>query len=276
MAPAPFDTPEFQFYNYTNPVGARTNELQQAGDMLYLQRIAQNLTFGPTEAGGVGHLDAGNVVMAGHSQGALTLPLTLAVDPSVKGGFLSSGGADLYHSIVHRADVRGLVDGILGAQPGEIDIFHPYPQILQTFAEPGDAANYAAAVDTNLAIYAGLRDGCSPIEVSVTLAEALGVPIAHPVTRRPVFGAPFPVAGIGSPLEPDVVDAPISGNLPGGRTGVMIEVDDGHFGASDYPAIGRSFVDSLLTTGTPTVNPGATPPHDPGTECVRFDAPPTP
>jgi hypothetical protein len=272
VAPAPFDTPEFQFYNYTNPVGARTNELQQAGDMIYLQRIAQGLAFGPTEAGGVGHLDASKVVMAGHSQGALTLPLTLAFDPGVKGAFLSSGGADLYHSIVHRGDVRQLVDGILGSQPGELDIFHPYPQILQTFAEPGDAANYAAHVDTNVAIYAGLRDGCSPIEVSVTLAQAMGVPIAHPVTRQPVFGLSLSSTS----LEPGLVVPPVSGNLPSGKTGVMVEVDDGHFGARDYPAIGRSFVDSLVATGVATVDPGATPPHDPGTGCVRFDAPPTP
>ena len=96
--------------------------------------------------------------MAGHSQGALTLPLTLAVDHGVQGAFLSSGGAGLYHSIVHRNDVRTLVDGLLGTGPsGELDIFHPYPQILQTFAEPGDSANYAADVDTNLVVYAGLR-----------------------------------------------------------------------------------------------------------------------
>jgi hypothetical protein len=242
-APAPFNTPDFQFFNELNPVAARTNELQQAADVLYLQRIAQDLVVGAAESGGVGHFDASKVVLVGHSQGAVTLPLTLAFDPAVRGAFLSSGGAGLYHSIVHRNDVHALVTGILGIQAAELDIFHPIAQLLQTFAEEGDAANYGGAVHTNVVLYGGLRDGCSAIEVSVHLATTMGLPITHPVTRMPLF----PAAGSASvtKFEPPVLATPVSGNLPGGRTGALVEVDDGHFGASDYPAIGRSFVDSI-------------------------------
>lgn len=279
VAAPPFNTPDFQFFNYSNPLAARTNQLQQAADMLYLKRIAQNLSLAPGEAGSdVTHLDGSTVVMAGHSQGAGTLPLTLAVDPTVRGGFLSAAGGGLYHSIIHRADVRGLVDAILGTGPGELDIFHPYPQILQTFAEAGDATNYAASIQSHIVLYGGLRDGCTSIEVAVHLAEALGIPVVNPQTRHPLFGPPLPpaLAGYTSPFEPVVVTAPVSANLPGGRTGVMVEVDSGHFGASTYPAIGRSFVDSIVTSGTPTVAPGLTPPAPPGTQCPRFDPPPTP
>jgi hypothetical protein len=277
-APAPFNTSEYQFYNYLNPLGGRTNQLQQAADTLYLKRIAQHLTFAPGEAGGgVGHLDASRVVMAGHSQGAGSLPLTLAYDDTVDGAFLSAGGAGLYHSIVHRGDVRALVDGILAAQPGELDIFHPYPQILQTFAEIGDSANYAGSVETDISLYAGLRDGCSAIEVSLHLAEAMGIPTANPVSRVPLFGpdALAAIDGYVSPFEPDTTSLPVSGNLPGGRTAVMVVVDSGHFGASNYPAIGRTFIDSIAAGGPVTVNPGATPPVAPGSQCPRFDPIPT-
>jgi hypothetical protein len=279
VAAAPFNTPDFQFYNYLNPLAARTNQLQQAADMLYLKRVAQNLALAPGEAGGgVTHLDAATVVMAGHSQGSGSLPLTLAVDPTVQGAFLSAAGGGLYHSIIHRADVRALVDAILGTGPGELDIFHPYPQLLQTFAEAGDATNYASAIQSDLVLYAGLRDGCTSIEVAVQLAEALGIPVVTPQTRSPLFGPPLPpwLTSYGSPFEPGVVDAPVTANLPGGRTGVMVEVDSGHFGALTYPSIGRSFVDSLVTTGTATVAPGPTPPSPPGSQCPRFDPPPAP
>lgn len=280
VAAAPFNTPDFQFFNYLNPLAARTNQLQQAADMLYLKRVAQNLALAPGEAGNVGvtTFDASKVVMAGHSQGAGTLPLTLAVDPTVQGGFLSAAGGGLYHSIIHRADVRTLVDGILGTGPGELDIFHPYPQLLQTFAEVGDSTNYASMIQPDLVLYAGLRDGCTSIEVATQLAEALDIPIVNPQARNPLFGPPLPavVVGYTSPFEPAVVTAPVTANRPGGRTAVMVEVDSGHFGASTYPAIGRSFIDSIAFTGTATVNPGPTPAAPPGSQCPRFDSPPTP
>jgi hypothetical protein len=279
VAPAPFNTPELQFFNYLNPLAGRTNLLQQAADTLYLKRVAQNFALEPGEAGGgVTTFDADTVVMAGHSQGSSSLPLTLAVDPTVDGAFLSAGGAGLYHSIVHRGDVRALVDALLGASPGELDMFHPYPQVLQTFAETGDAANYGAAIQTDVALYAGLRDGCSSIEVSRHLAQAMGIPVVNQLTRAPLFGWELlaQVPGYNSPFEPDTTSVPVSGNLPGGRTGVMIEVDAGHFGASSYPAIGRSFVDSIAAGGPVVVNPGATPPVAPGTSCPRFDPVPTP
>src|SRR6202008_545956 len=123
----------------------------------------------PGEAGGGvdGRFDTSTVVVGGHSQGAGTVPLTLAVAPAqVRGGVRSGAGAGLYHSIVHRGDVRALVDGLLGAAPGEIDMFHPYAHVLQTFAEVGDPANYASAVTADVVLTAGLRDGCTSIETA--------------------------------------------------------------------------------------------------------------
>lgn len=277
-APAPFNTSEYQFFNYLNPLAGRTNLLQQAADVLYLKRIAQNLQLAPGEAGGLAtNLDAETVVMAGHSQGSSSLPLTLAVDPEVDGAFLSAGGGGLYHSIVHRADVRALVDGLLGAAPGELDAFHPYPQILQTFAEAGDATNYASAITTDVVLYAGLRDGCTSIETAVTLAESMDIPVLTPSYRSPLFGPVLPIQ-LGSEFEPETVNAPVSQNLAGGtRTGAMVVVDAGHFGASNYPAIGRNFIDTLASTGVPTIDPGSTPAVAPGTsQCVRYDPAPTP
>lgn len=279
--PPPFDTPDFQFYNHLNPLAARTNQLQQAADTLYLERLTHAFALSPGEAalGVDGRFDTSTVVVGGHSQGAGTVPHTLAVaPPNVRGGFMSAAGAGLYHSIVHRGDIRALVDGLLGAQPGEIDMFHPYPHVLQTFAEVADPANYASAITADVVAYAGLQDGCTSIETTTHLARALGVPIANPQARRPLFGPPglAHIPGYVSPFEPAIVTTPVSENLPGGRTGVTVEVDTGHFGARAYPSIGRSFVDSIAAGGPVVVDPGPTPPVAPGTQCPRFDPPPLP
>jgi hypothetical protein len=282
-APPPFDTSDYLFFNHLNPLAARTNQLQQAADVLYLERLTHAFatTPGETALGVDGRFDTSTVVMGGHSQGAGTLPMTLAVAPSnVKGGFLSSAGAGLYHSVVHRGDVRALVDGLLGTAPGELDMFHPYPQVLQIFAEQGDPANYAADIQTDLVLYSGLRDGCTSIETATHLAEALDVPIANPQARRPLFGpaALAQVPGYVSPFEPSVATTPVSQNLDGGRTGAVVQVDSGHFGARTYPAIGRSFIDSIAAGGPTVIDPGPTPPAAPGAQCPRptFDPPPVP
>jgi|SRR5215813_108702 len=95
----------------------------------------------------------------------------------------------------------------------------------------------------------GTQDGCSPLEVVEHLATALGVQIANPLFD-PLFGT--------AALEPTTTTLPVSGNLAGGRTGVIIQLDTGHFGASTNPQIGRTFVESMATGARrPTVNPGA-------------------
>ncbi|MCC5950820.1 MAG: hypothetical protein JJU45_01875 [Acidimicrobiia bacterium] len=278
--PVPFNTSDFQFFNYGNPLAARTNAMQQAADVLYIERLLHGFEVAPDEAGGGidGRFDLATVVFGGHSQGATTLPLTLAYAPgNVQGAYLSASGAGLYHSIVYRADVRSLVENLIGAEPGELDVYHPYPQLLQTFAEPAEPANYAAAITTDVVMYGGLRDGCTAIEVSTHLATALGIPIANPQTRQPLYGPlVLAQADYDSPFEPSNVVTPVSQNLPGGRTGVVVQVDSGHFGARTYPAIGRSFVDSIAAGGPSVVDPGPTPPEPPGGQCPRFGAPPIP
>ena len=278
-APPPFDDPGFQFFNYANPLGARNNQIQQAADMLYLQRAAATLTLESGEAGGGvdGRLDTGTVVMAGHSQGATTLPLTLASTDQVSGAFLSASGGGLAHSVVHRGDVRDLLEGLLGIGPDELDLFHPYPQLLQTFAEIGDPTNFADRVTADVVMYAGLRDGCTAIEVSTQLATALDVPVVNPLARSPLFGLDvsehFPDHR--SVFEPPVATAPVSENLAHGRTGAVVQVDTGHFGATRYPDIGRVFVDSIAAGGPTVIDPGDTPPIDPGTSCPRHTPVPT-
>ena len=260
----PFDQSEFLFFNYFNALAGRTNQLQQAADMMYLRRVVEGLQLSAAETGNANPVPTDDSIemIAGHSQGALTVPHILAADSAFDAGFISAGGGGLYQTILHRGDVRSLLITVIGTGSNELDMFHPLVHVLQTFAEVGDAANYAPHVQTaHVLSTSGLIDGCSPVEVASILGTALGLEVANPLFF-PVFGS--------TTLEPPITTLPVTGNLPGGRTGVTVQLDTGHFGTVTNPTLGRSFADSLATGGTPTVNPN--PLLSDTTEgCPRFD-----
>jgi hypothetical protein len=238
------------FFNFINPVAGKTNQLQQSADMLWLRRAMAGFNFPITAAGPPPAIDRSTVVVAGHSQGAVPLPIMVASDPTIRAAYISAGGGGLYHTVVNRGDVAPTMEKLLPVQRGEVDQFHPLAHVLQTFAEVGDAANYASRITrADILLYGGLTDGCAPIEGSVHLATALGAAVTNPVTRRPLFGA----AG----FEPPVLPLPVSANLPGGRTGVLVELDRGHLGSFEVPAIGHSFVTSIAAGGPARVDPGS-------------------
>ena len=260
----PYDSPEGLFFNYLNPVAGRTNQLQQAADMLYLRRIVQGLTLSAAETGQAEPVDTDDsiVVIAGHSQGSVTLPQAIAVDPSFTAGFISSGGGALYLTILHRGDVRPMIEQILGTASGELDMFHPALHAVQTLAETGDAANYGPLVHTAHVLATGGRiDGCSPLEVVSVIGAAMGLQTVNPID--------YPMFGVAS-LEPPLTLLPAHANLPDGRTGVTVRLDTGHFGSITNPFLGRSFVESAAAGGVPEVAAGDLQ-SDQWPGCVRFD-----
>ncbi len=271
---APFNTSEFQFFNYGNPLAARTNSMQQAADVLYLERLVRSFGFDAGEAGGGvdGRLDTSTVVLGGHSQGATTLPLTLAYAPDeVQGGFLSASGA--WPLPLDRAPRRraALVDGLLGAQPGELDIFHPIPQILQTFADSADPPKLRRPPSRPTSRSTpGSATAARRFEVSTHLATALGVPIANPLTRAPLYGPDQLVAaGYRSPYESrrdhraGLAEPAGRPHRRGGARGQR------PLRGADLPG-DRPLVRGLhRRRRAHGVAPGATPPEDPGTSCPR-------
>lgn len=262
--PFPYSESEFVFFNYFNALAARTNQLQQTGDLMYLRRIAEGIVLSAAETGNPAPVqtDDSIEVVAGHSQGALTVPHVLAVDPSFDAGFSSEGGGGLYQTILHRSDVRLPLTAVIGSGAAELDMFHPLVHAVQTFAEVGDAANYGRfARNAHIVSTSGLIDGCSPVEAISIIGTALGLEIANPL-YYPVYGT--------AALETPVATLPVMGNLADGRTGITVQMNGGHYIASSNPALGRSFVESLAEGGVPMVDPGVlVSDDDPG--CPRFD-----
>jgi hypothetical protein len=246
--PPPFNDSEFLFFNYFNALAGRTNQLQQAADMMYLRRVVEGIQLSAAETGNASPVPTDDSIemIAGHSQGALTVPHILAVDTAFDAGFISAGGGGLYETILHRGDVRSLLAVVIGPASNELDMFHPLLHALQTFAEVGDAANYAQHVQTaHVLSTSGLLDGCSPVEVGSILGTAMGLEVANPL-YHPMFGS--------ATLEPPTTTLPAAGNLAGGRTGITVQLNTGHFGSVTNPGLGRSFADSLATGAIPTVN----------------------
>jgi hypothetical protein len=261
----PGQDPGTLFFNYLNSLAGRTNQLQQAADMIYLRRVVEGVVLSAAETDTAGPVDTDDdiAVIAGHSQGALTIPQVLAVDPAFDGGFISSGGGGLYQTVVHRGDTHATIDGLLGTAPGEIDQFHPFVHAIQTLAEVGDAANYARLVTSAHVLSIGGRlDGCSPLEVVTILGTGLGAEVANPL-YHPFFGA--------ASLEPASTTLPAMGNLPDGRTVVTVQLATGHFGASTNPGLGFSFVTSLSTGAVPEIDPGGPLLPDFVAGCPRYD-----
>jgi len=262
--PTPYNQSEFLFFNYFNPMAARTNQLQQVGDMMYLRRVVEGIQLSAAETGNAAPVqtDDSIEVAAGHSQGALTLPQLLAVDPNFDGGFLSAGGGGLYQTILHRSDVRLPLTAVIGPGAFEMDQFHPLVHAVQTFAEIGDAANYAPfATNAHIVSTSGLIDGCSPVEAISIIGTAMGLDVANPL-YYPVFGSAL--------LETPTTSLPAMANLMDGRTGVTVQLDGGHFSATTNPTLGRSFADSLAGGGVPEVDPDPLLSNTvPG--CARYD-----
>ncbi|MFN8105451.1 MAG: hypothetical protein U0U69_13410 [Acidimicrobiia bacterium] len=265
---AGFDLTELAFYNFFNPVAGRDNQLQQAADASFLRRLASVFTATVDSGGGVPvtlTTDPGRVMYSGHSQGSTSVAPALAVDPGFSAAFLSSAGAGLYHAIIHRGDIRPLVDALLFTNRTELSEAHPIVQVLQTLAEGGDSANYASAILTpNVLMTNGMDDGCQPREAAFHLATAAGFDVATPVLK--------PVPGIEDLLGRAPLDRPISGNLGDGRTGAIVEIEGGHFVSRTNPELVRGWVDSWAATGHAVVDAGTLVPNPLKGGCpYRFD-----
>jgi hypothetical protein len=254
VAAAPFNTSEFQFYNYLNPLAARTNLLQQAADVLYLQRLAAAIALAPGEAGGnvVSGFDAGTVVLAGHSQGSSTLPLTLSVDPGVKGAFLSAAGGGLYTG---RAPSRCEPRRRLVVAPGRrADIYHPYAQILRPSPNPGcHQPRPRRCTPTCRVRWSAMA---APDRDQRTWRRTRHPDRQPPERRLLAARCPPPfTAYLGAP-SPTPPPCPCQ---PARRAHRCHGRGRPATSASDYPAICRSFVDSTRR-GPIEVDPGVTPP----------------
>ena len=208
-------------------------------------------------------LDPHRLMYLGVSLGGIMGPELLALAPDIKLAVLVVPGGKV-SSIIQDGQMFSVIIDLMkprGTTDGDVARFFP---ILQTLIDRGDSASWAPALlGTPPAGFPGaaphvlmgmvIDDDTVPNTSNRTLARALGIPQVPPVLQP--IGV-VPVTGT----------APISANLPDGRTAGVLQFDHIVQNGMSVPAthsnIGDSdvgveawmdFIDGYLKTGTPVI-----------------------
>ena len=257
----PGGDPEIDFFNFQNPDAGRNNAIQGAADDFSVVRLLHGLTIDEADpTPHTIHLDTSKLSFFGHSQGGLTGPPFLAVEPEVRGAVLSGAGGLLYFALLNKTkpvDITALVGTIILDNP--LDEWNPVLALLQTWVERSDTINYGPLLVREppdglppMDVYQsmGFTDHYTPLPDIEALAVAIGGNQVAP-TLAPIPGLTL--------RDRPVLDAPVTGNLAG-RTAVLVQyqatISDGHFVVFDTPAGRRQsaeFLGSYTRTGHATL-----------------------
>ncbi len=255
---------ELVFYNLLNPVAVRTNVLQQASDHLVFTRALAGLTLDGAAVGQPGPVsaDAGRVVIAGHSQGAQTLPFVAAADPGLIDGVVSSAGSGgQYHSIAHGPRRLESV-GLLTIAPDRLDELNPLLHMVQTVFEAADGSNVPTT--QHFINLTGAADTCTTIETGTHFARSQGL-ATYALAPEISYGEPD--------LDRIPATTPISANS-NGATRVQILLPGGHFVYRSNVDRLTSFVQQVHEGVAPVVRPEQFTSNTSNCAGQRYDDPP--
>jgi hypothetical protein len=204
---------------------ARDNFRQMASDQLELTRFVGSLgaldLLPPGAPDGVPDLDVSRFLYIGHSFGAVQGPTIMALAPEVKHAVWNVGGAGLM-TLLRDSGTFGLLVNALtppGTPDGAIGRFFAATQAI---VDPGDPVNYARYATLeglpgvpgwgprDVLLQAVVKDTIVPNSTSELVARAAGLVSMNPLVK--VSGLPE-------------ATGPVTGNLPGGATGVISQFD---------------------------------------------------
>lgn len=250
------------FFNFGNPLAARTNGRQSAVDVTQQARLftASHQTIPASVSRTQSEIvfDASRLLFVGHSQGGVNGPMFLAADDAARGGVLSGTGADIRVALLEKTkptpSVAQAVRLVLGlAKPefdGELDFFHPILNLAQTLIDPTDPYVYMGLIardprpgfapksvfQTEGISADGTGDSYAPPEGIEIASVAMGLPRELPGVRA------IPNASWTNLADVAVPSDGLRGNLASGRaSGVLAQFEpapgrDGHFVLFDVPA----------------------------------------
>lgn len=171
------------------------------------------------DADGTNELDASQMMYLGASMGAIQGPEFLMLDTEMLSGMLAVGGARVT-DIVRVGDQFSAAVGLILASAGDESDKEKYYVWLQTMADPGDPAAFAANVledrpygDTppDIAAQISAPDEVVANATSMLLARTMGIPLTGKVV-------------LPMPLVPEL-EAPLVNNHRTGLTVGMVELD---------------------------------------------------
>jgi hypothetical protein len=245
---------ELYFFNFENPLAARTHNRQAAADVAQQARLftegGAKVPAAVSKSGADITFDGTKVLFFGHSQGGLNGPLFLAGSDLARGGVLSGAGSIFGIALLEKtkpvdipAAVRFLAK--LGGEDEskELDIFHPVITLAQAMVDVADTIHYGRAIirepragfapksiyQTEGIAADGSGDTYAPPKGIEMLALSIGLPRVAPGVR-PIQEAQW--AGLADVTIPG---GGLTGNLAGGKaTGALAQfappgTSDGHF-----------------------------------------------
>ena len=256
------------FFNFANPIAARTNGRQSAVDVTQQARLftKSQETIPVLDGGGQPlsqtgapiKFDASKLLFVGHSQGGVNGPMFLAADDAARGGVLSGTGADIRVALLEKtkptpsvAKAVRLILGLIAADfDTELNYFHPAVNLAQALVDPTDPYLYMSRITRDprqgfapKSVYQtegigddGVGDSYAPPHGIEIASVAMGLPRQLPGIRAIPEAEWAGLTGVTVPAEG------LSGNLAGGRaSGVLGQFapatgSDGHFVLFDIPA----------------------------------------
>ncbi len=209
---------------------ARDNFRQMAADQLELVRFAKSLktldllpldASGQPAPDGIPDLDVSAFYYIGHSFGAVQAATIFSLAPEIEAATWNVGGAGLT-MLLRDSNLFSLFLKTLAPTTTPFGAIARVMALSQAIVDPGDPLNFAryATLETLDGVSGGsgrdvllqqvVDDTIVPNSTTEALARAAGLGVMHPVTAA---------SGL---VE---VKAPVSGNLPGGGTGVVCQFD---------------------------------------------------
>lgn len=260
-APANPQDVEVIFFNFFNPVAARTNARQSALDEVQRARLfTESATTLPASVSTTGSdikFDPAKVMFFGHSQGGLNGPLYLAADDSALGGVLSGSGSIISITLLEKTepvDITLLVSDVLlqlnDETREELNELHPMISLAQTIVDPVDPIHYVRhlALEPRTgfkpkSIYQtegvnpdGSGDHYTPPHAIEVQSIATGLPRQAPgiiTIAEDQWGGPGTVSVPASGLSGNLADGQASGIL---AQWPASQASDGHFVVFDIEA----------------------------------------
>lgn len=252
---------ETLFFNFGNPLAARTNGRQSAIDVTQQARLfTKSLETIPvldgagmplSRTGAAIKFDPTKVLFVGHSQGGVNGPMFLAADDAARGGVLSGTGADIRIALLEKTkpspSVAKAVRLILGLTAADFDTelnyFHPIINLAQTLVDPTDPYLYMSRISREprpgfapKSVYQtegiaedGTGDNYTPPHGIEIASVAMGLPRQLPGIRA------FDEAKWAGTGEVTIPAEGVSGNIGNGKaSGVLaqftpVATSDGHF-----------------------------------------------
>lgn len=279
---------QFLVFNVFNPLALRDNVRESAVELVLQAHILESIEIdaascpGLTTPGGQpAKLDVQTVATFGHSMGASILPLSIAVEPRLRGAILSGAGSSYIANIIHKQKplaTNGFAKVLL-EYPKDLPLteFDPVMSLLQWAAEPADTQAYGRSILReakegsvhHIMMVEGVVDRYILPPIANSTALSLGLDLGgQELDTGSAELAPFaPLASVLDLGDRSAIDLPAQGNvsLPGGATATAVVVqhaedgvEDGHeavFQSEEPKHQYRCFLQSLAK-GTPRIPTG--------------------